>query len=73
MLLEEKDRFDAMREIQNETKRFKQYYALFMSFFAFGVLWGIGALIFMFSEMRVLGLTYFEALYFCFVSLLTIG
>ena len=73
LLREEKDRFDAMREIQDETKRFKQYYALFMSFVAFGLLWCVGALIFMFSENRLLGLSYFEALYFCFVSLLTIG
>jgi len=73
LLREEKDRFDAMREIQDETKRFKQFYALFMSFLAFGLLWGVGALIFMFSEERLLGLSYFEALYFCFVSLLTIG
>jgi len=63
----------AVREIQDETKRFKQYYALFMSFLAFGLLWGVGALVFMFSEQRLLGLSYFEALYFCFVSLLTIG
>jgi len=73
LLREERDRFDAMREIQDETKRFKQYWALFMSFFAFGVLWGMGALVFMFSEARILNLTYFESLYFCFVALLTIG
>ncbi len=54
LLREEKDRFEAMREIQDETKRFKQYYALCMAFLAFGVLWGIGALIFMFSEARLL-------------------
>jgi potassium channel subfamily K len=73
LLKEEKDRFDAMREIQSNTSRFKQYYALAMSVMAFGILWCVGAAIFMVAEDRIQGLTYFEALYFCYVSLLTIG
>jgi potassium channel subfamily K, other eukaryote len=73
ILKEEKDRFDAMREIQEETRRYKQYWALGMAFIAFGVLWCVGALIFFFTEAKLLEITYFEALYFCFVSLLTIG
>ncbi len=73
MLKEEKDRFDAMREIQANTSRFKQYYALAWSVLAFGILWCIGALVFMFAEKRMQNLTYFEYLYFCYVSLLTIG
>jgi len=73
LLKEEKDRFDAMREIQSNTSRFKQYYALAMSVMAFGILWCVGAAIFMVAEHRIQGLTYFEALYFCYVSLLTIG
>lgn len=73
LLKEEKDRFDAMREIQADTKRFRQYYALSMSVLAFGILWCIGALVFMFAERREQNLTYFESLYFCYVSLLTIG
>lgn len=73
LLKEEKDRFDAMREIEDDTRRFKQYYALFMAFLAFGILWCIGAVIFFITEQRLQDLTYFEALYFCFVSLLTIG
>ena len=73
LLKEEKDRFEAMREIQSNTSRFKQYYALAMSAFAFGVLWCVGAAIFMVAEQRIQGLSYFEALYFCYVSLLTIG
>jgi potassium channel subfamily K, other eukaryote len=44
-----------------------------MAFLSFGILWGIGALVFMITEGRILDLTYFEALYFCFVALLTIG
>lgn len=72
-LQEEKDRFEAMREIQDETRRFKQYSALAMSFLAFGMLWCFGALVFMVTEERILGMSYFQALYFCFVSLFTIG
>ncbi|KAL2061977.1 hypothetical protein VTL71DRAFT_7355 [Oculimacula yallundae] len=73
MLKEEKDRFDAMRNIQAHTNRFKQYYALAWSVFAFGILWCIGALGFMYAERRIQNLSYFDALYFCYVSLLTIG
>lgn len=73
LLREERDRFDAMREIQDETRRFKQYSALALSFLAFGALWCFGALIFMLSEERILKMSYFESLYFCFISLFTIG
>jgi len=73
MLKEEKDRFDAMRDIQKNTHKFKQYYALAMSFLAFGILWCAGAVVFMLAEAREQSLTYFQALYFCYVSLLTIG
>jgi potassium channel subfamily K len=73
LLKEEKDRFEAMREIQSNTSRFKQYYALAMSVLAFGILWCVGAAVFMVAEHRIQDLTYFEALYFCYVSLLTIG
>ncbi len=44
-----------------------------MAFLAFGILWGMGALVFMIAENRLQDLTYFDALYFCFVALLTIG
>jgi potassium channel subfamily K len=73
LLKEEKDRFDAMRDIQANTHRFKRYYALSMSVLAFGILWCVGAVVFMYAERRMQNMTYFEALYFCYVSLLTIG
>jgi potassium channel subfamily K len=73
LLKEEKDRFEAMREIQSNTHKFEKYWALSMSVFAFGVLWCVGALVFMYAEHRIQDLSYFEALYFCYVSLLTIG
>ncbi|TVY83020.1 Outward-rectifier potassium channel [Lachnellula suecica] len=73
LLKEEKDRFEAMREIQAHTHKFEQYFALSMSVFAFGILWCVGAAVFMVAEHRIQGLSYFESLYFCYVSLLTIG
>lgn len=73
LLREEKDRFDAMRKIQRNTTKFKRWYALCMSVIAFGLLWCVGAWVFFVAEKRSQGLTYFQALYFCYVSLLTIG
>jgi potassium channel subfamily K len=73
LLTKEKDRFNAMRDIQHHTHKFRQYYALAMSTLAFSILWCVGALVFMFAERREQNLTYFESLYFCYVSLLTIG
>ncbi|TGO77461.1 hypothetical protein BELL_0107g00120 [Botrytis elliptica] len=73
LLREEKDRFDAMRQIQTNVRKFKQYYALSMSIFAFSILWCGGATVFWRAEKREQDLTYFQALYFCYVSLLTIG
>ncbi|KAK3358624.1 hypothetical protein B0T24DRAFT_540284 [Lasiosphaeria ovina] len=73
LLQKEKDRFDAMRQIQDETRRWKQYWALGMAFLAFGILWCLGALVFMLTEARISQLRYFDCLYLCFVALLTIG
>lgn len=73
LLKEEKDRFDEMREIQANTRRFKQYWALSISVVSFALLWCVGAVVFMCAERREQNMSYFEALYFCYVSLLTIG
>ncbi|USP75620.1 hypothetical protein yc1106_02894 [Curvularia clavata] len=73
VLKEEKDRFEVMRKIQADTKRFKQWMALFWSTTTFLILWCIGALVFSITERETEGMTYFHALYFCYVSLLTIG
>ena len=73
LLREEKDRFDAMRTIQMNTKKFKNWYALGLSITAFSLLWAVGAVVFWQCEKEVQGMTYFKALYFCYVSLLTIG
>ena len=73
IMREEKDRFDAIRKIQKGASEFKKWYALTLSVIAFGLLWCVGAVVFWQAEKNVQGLTYFEALYFCYVSLLTIG
>ncbi|GAB7342270.1 hypothetical protein MBLNU457_g0509t2 [Dothideomycetes sp. NU457] len=73
ILREGRDRFNAMRTIQLKTSHFKQWTALAMSSLAFGILWCVGALIFWQAEKNTLEMTYFEGLYLCFVSLLTIG
>lgn len=73
LLKEERDRFNTMRRLQLSTIRFQHWMSLFMSSLAFSLLWLLGALVFFFAEHRTQHLTYFEALYFCYVSLLTIG
>jgi potassium channel subfamily K len=73
LMREEKDRFDAMRRIQHQTSVFKRWYALSLSIAAFGVLWCVGAVGFWKAEKNTKQLSYFESLYFCYVSLLTIG
>lgn len=73
MMREEKDRFDAMRAIQKNASNFKKWFALTLSVLAFGFLWCVGALVFWIAEKPTQQLTYFQSLYFCYVSLLTIG
>ncbi|KAG9786596.1 hypothetical protein ABEF93_005353 [Exophiala dermatitidis] len=73
VMREEKDRFDAMRAIQVNARKFKKWMALCVSALAFGFLWCMGAIVFWQAEKPTQGMNYFEALYFCYVSLLTIG
>lgn len=73
LMAEEKDRFDAMRRIQVDARSFKKWYALGISVLAFGLLWCVGALVFWQCEKNTQNMTYFQGLYFCYVSLLTIG
>ncbi|KAF2842623.1 voltage-gated potassium channel [Patellaria atrata CBS 101060] len=73
LLREERDRFNAMRSIEQQTARFKRWSALTVSVIAFGILWCVGAVVFWRSEKETQKMTYFKALYFCYVSLLTIG
>jgi len=73
LLKEEKDRFDAMRRIQASTKKFRRWMALFWSVSTFSLLWCVGAVVFWQAEKDAQGMSYFQALYFCYISLLTIG
>ena len=73
LMKEEKDRFDAMRKIQHEANKFRKWFALTLSVTAFATLWCVGAVVFWQAEHATQQLSYFEALYFCYVSLLTIG
>jgi potassium channel subfamily K, other eukaryote len=73
LMREEKDRFDAMRAIQRSASNFKKWYALSLSVLAFGLVWCVGAAVFWIAEQSTQHITYFEALYLCYVSLLTIG
>ena len=69
MLRDERDRFDEMRRMQDETRQWKKWMSLITSIIAFSILWCGGAVVFHLLEHD----TYFQSLYFCYVSLLTIG
>ena len=73
LLREEKERFEAMRAIEHRTQNFKRYTALTISVTAFATLWCVGAAVFFVTERHTQGLSYFQTLYFAYVSLLTIG
>ena len=65
--------FNTMRAIQTTAANRRRRSGVAISLGIWCVLWFIGALIFWQSEQPVQGWTYFESLYFCYVSLLTIG
>jgi potassium channel subfamily K, other eukaryote len=73
LLRYERDRFNEMRRIQKSTLAFKRWWALSLSVVAFATLWLVGAVVFWKTESAGQGWTYFDGLYFCYVSLLTIG
>ncbi|EDU49906.1 potassium channel isoform 2A [Pyrenophora tritici-repentis] len=64
--------FTIMRRVQELSERKRRYTALALSTAAALLLWFLGALVFMYSE-KPQGFTYFLALYYAYVSLLTIG
>ncbi|KAI6826538.1 voltage-gated potassium channel [Hortaea werneckii] len=66
------EEFKVMRKVQAAAERERRYFSLLMSStFAF-LLWFVGAAIFMVAENNQQW-TYFNALYFSYISLLTIG
>ncbi|KAB8356592.1 hypothetical protein FH972_024174 [Carpinus fangiana] len=64
--------FHAMREIQRKSVRKSQWRALVISLTAAFLLWFLGALVFSYTEYEQ-DWSYFQALYFAYVVLLTIG
>jgi potassium channel subfamily K len=73
MLKEEKDRFEAMRGIQKKSEAWRAWYRLTVTLTIFAIFWCIGAVFFWQAEGATLGQTYWESIYFCWVSLLSIG
>ncbi|KIV80459.1 hypothetical protein PV11_07957 [Exophiala sideris] len=64
--------FEAMRNVQATAATKRKYMSLAVSTFAFAFLWTIGALVFWRAE-RNQDWSYFEAFYFSYTTLLTIG
>ncbi|KAK1759579.1 outward-rectifier potassium channel TOK1 [Echria macrotheca] len=67
------EEFKLMRKIQELAARRRRWYAVTISGSTWVVLWLVGAKIFQECELPYQGWTYFEAFYFAFVSLTTIG
>jgi len=67
-----KKEFHLMRKIQDQASRRQKWNALLISGGAWFTLWFIGAVVFWRAE-RHQGWEYFEALYFAYTTLLTIG
>lgn len=64
--------FNIMRKIQTDASSRRRWMALFASTLATAFLWFMGAMVFRFSEAPQ-DWSYFQALYFSYTSLLTIG
>lgn len=73
ILRQERDRFNAMRQIQDDAKALKKWFTMAMAMGMFAILWCVGAAVFFVTEADTQQLSYFDALYLCYVSLLTIG
>lgn len=64
--------FELMRTVQQAAKKARRWWGLCTSLVAFLIVWFGGALVFSRSE-RMQGWSYFQSLYFTYVSLFTIG
>lgn len=68
-----RDEFELMRKIQERASSRRRWAAMAISTGTWLILWFVGAVIFQKCEHPYQGWTYFDAFYFAFVSLLTIG
>ncbi|RFU72428.1 hypothetical protein TARUN_9824 [Trichoderma arundinaceum] len=68
-----KAEFALMRKIQAKTSTRRKWMAMGISVLVWLVFWMVGAVVFMQSEKRYQGWTYFDSFYFCFVAWTTIG
>ncbi|KAF2472759.1 uncharacterized protein BDR25DRAFT_283290 [Lindgomyces ingoldianus] len=73
LLRDEKERFQAMRRLQQQAKLWKNWWRLSLSLSLFTVFWCIGAVVFWEAEVGATGQTYWETVYFCWVAILSIG
>lgn len=73
LLRDEKQRFEAMRKIQKQSKVWKNWWRLSMTLTVFAIFWCVGAVVFWKAEINTVGMTYWETVYFCWVALLSIG
>ena len=65
--------FNLMREVQGKAANYNRTIAVFISLGLIIILWFIGAICFWQAEIGSQNWTYFQSLYFTYVSLLTIG
>lgn len=68
-----KEEFQLMRKIQRKAAIRRRWAALCISASCWLVLWLLGAYVFMICEQPYQDWSYFDAVYFCFISLVTIG
>ena len=66
------EEFKFMRQIQQKAATRQKWMALLISGSAWLSLWFLGAMVFYFAEYEQ-GWSYFQSLYFCYTTLLTIG
>ncbi|KAH8831341.1 hypothetical protein DL96DRAFT_1587388 [Flagelloscypha sp. PMI_526] len=67
-----KHEFDAMRHMEERADKMRKYVSLANAFLVFCIVWFVGSAVFMFCETSA-GWTYWNALYFSYIALLTVG
>lgn len=65
--------FELMRKIQEKASSRRRWMAMAISTGSWILLWLVGAAVFLECEASYQRWTYFDSIYFCFVSLITIG